>query len=231
MSGPRAVQLALDLGHRPALGREDFLVADNNADAVAWIDRWPDWPGPALCLVGPAGSGKTHLAQVWRARSGAEVIEGGVLTSGSPLTSGRIPKAVVVEGADCPGDEEALLHLYNMIAEDTGHLLLTATAPPSRWDLRLSDLVSRLRAAPVTRIDPPGDALLAAVLVKQFADRQLRVGADIVAYLVARMERSFAAATEIVAALDAAALARRRDITIALAREVLRPENEEGTKR
>lgn len=231
MSGVRAVQLALDLGHRPALGREDFLVAGNNADAVAWIDRWPDWPGPALCLVGPAGCGKTHLAQVWRARSGADVIDSGALTAGSPPLSVKRTNAVVVERADCAGDEEVLLHLYNMIAEDKGHLLLTATAPPSRWDIQLSDLASRLRAAPVARIDPPGDALLAAVMVKQFEDRQLRVGADVVAYLVARMERSFAAAAEMVAALDAAALARRRDITIALAREVLRLENKEGPKK
>ncbi len=198
----RSGQLALDLGHRPALEREDFLVSPCNENAVAWIDRWPDWPGPALVIHGPAGCGKTHLARVWRQRSGAT-------------------KGAVIENADRPGDDVALFHLYNQHAEQGGHLLLTANTPPARWSGRLPDLVSRLAAAPTVAIGPPDDTLIAQVLVKLFADRQLEVGAEVVSYLVTHMERSFAAARHLVGAADAAALAAKRPITVPLVRDVL----------
>ncbi len=198
----RPAQLALDLGHRPALGREDFLVAPCNEDAVAWIDRWPDWPGPALVIHGPAGCGKTHLAQVWRARAGAG-------------------EDSVIEDADRPGDDVALFHLFNRRAEDGGHLLLTARTPPARWRDRLPDLVSRLAAVPTVEIGPPDDILVTQVLVKLFADRQIEVGPEVVSYLVTHMERSFDAARELVAAADTAALAGKRAVTVPLVREVL----------
>jgi chromosomal replication initiation ATPase DnaA len=215
------VQLALDLGHRTAYGREDFLVAPCNTEAVAWLDRWPDWPAPALTLHGPADCGKSHLAQVWRARSRAlelprESLH--VADLGERLGAAR---AAIVEDADAGIDEEALLHLYNMLAERGGHLLLTARAAPSRWRLGLADLRSRLVAAPAVAVAAPDEPLIAALLVKLFADRQLRVGAEPIAYLVARMERSFAAARRLVAALDQAALAAHRPVTVPLARAVL----------
>jgi chromosomal replication initiation ATPase DnaA len=198
----RAGQLALDLGHRPALGREDFLVAPCNADAVAWIDRWPDWPGPALVIHGPAGCGKSHLAQVWRTRSGT--------SAGS-----------VVEDADRPDDDVALFHRYNRLTEEGGHLLLTARTPPARWPGRLPDLVSRLVAAPTVAIGPPDETLIAQVVVKLFADRQLDIGPDVVAYLATHMERSFDSARNLVAATDTAALAAKRAVTVPLVRAVL----------
>ncbi len=214
-------QLALDLGHRPAYGREDFLVAPSNAEAVLWLDRWPDWPAPALTVHGPAGCGKSHLAQVWRRHADAlELPPQGLAVAalGERLGAAR---AAIVEDADRGVEEEALLHLYNMLAERRGHLLLTAREPPARWHLRLADLASRLLAAPAVAVAPPDDALLSAVLVKLFADRQLRVGAELIAYLVSRMERSFAAAARLVAALDGAALAAGRPVTVPLARAVL----------
>ncbi len=198
----RSEQLALDLGHRPALGREDFLVAPCNENAVAWIDRWPDWPGPALVIHGPAGCGKTHLARVWRQRSGAA-------------------ENAVIENADRPADDVALFHLYNRHAEEGGHLLLTARTPPARWPERLPDLISRLAASPTVAIGAPDDTLIAQVVVKLFADRQLEAGAEVVSYLVTHMERSFAAARRLVAAADAAALAAKRPITVPLVRDVL----------
>lgn len=213
-------QLPLDLGFRPALERADFLIAPCNAAAVAWLDRWPAWPGTALSLSGPAGSGKTHLVEVWRARSAA------VRINASELLSTRVPqllgayKAAAVDDADT-ADEEALLHLFNLLAERQGHLLLAAREPPARWALALADLRSRLLASPVTGVEAPDDALLAAVLVKLFGDRQLRIGEEVIAYLLPRMERSFAAAQEIVAALDRAALAGQRAVTVRLARDVL----------
>ena len=195
-------QFALDLGHRPALRREDFLVAPCNENAVAWVDRWPDWPGAALVIHGPAGCGKTHLAQIWRQRSGG--------TDGA-----------VIENADQPVDDVALFDLYNRRVEDGGHLLLTARTPPARWPGRLPDLVSRLAASPTVAIGAPDDTLMAQVVVKLFADRQLEVGTEVVPYLVTHMERSFAAARRLVADADAAALAAKRPITIKLVRDVL----------
>lgn len=207
------------------MGCEDFLVAPSNADAVAWLDRWPSWPAPALTVFGPDGCGKTHLSQVWRARSHA------VVTRGDMLDSAEVPallapaNAVVVEDADAVSGrherEEALFHLYNLAREQHGHLLLLSRKAPSRWRTRLADLRSRIKGAPAVEVRPPDDALLAAVLVKLFADRQLRPGLEVVSYLLARMERSLDSARRLVAALDHASLAAHRGVTVPLAREVL----------
>jgi chromosomal replication initiation ATPase DnaA len=213
-------QLPLDLPHRPALGRDDFLVAPANEAAVAWLDRWPDWAAPALALVGPSGSGKTHLAQVFAARSGARFLAAERLGDAPVQDLLGVATAVIVEEAS-RAPEEALLHLYNVLAERRGNLLLPAREPPARWGIVLADLRSRLLAAPVASLQPPDDQLLAAVLVKLFTDRQLAVGAEVLAYLVPRLERSFAAASAIVAALDRASFAAHRPVTVPLAREVL----------
>ncbi len=213
-------QLILDLGHRPALGERDFLVAPCNQAAVQWLDCWPDWPAPALAIHGPAGCGKTHLARVFAARSRAPILEAERVTTASvPARLGEA-RACVVDDAD-RADAEPLLHLYNLIAERGGHLLLTAREPPARWPGLLPDLRSRLAAAPAVGVSAPDDALLAALLVKLFADRQLAVGEEVVLFLVRQMERSFDAARRLVADLDAAALRDRRSITIPLARSVL----------
>lgn len=219
-------QLPLDLGHLPALGREDFLVAASNEAAVGWLERWPDWPQPALAMYGPSGAGKTHLAHVFAARARATGATP-ILIEPASLEIETLPalvgasRTVVVDSANLAA-EQALLHLYNFIAERRGHLLIVAPSPPSRWSIALPDLRSRLLAAPAVALNPPDDALLGAVLVKLFADRQITVAADVIAYLVPRIERSFAAARAAAAALDAAALAEKRPITVPLARRVLR---------
>nr|WP_158048027.1 DnaA/Hda family protein [Skermanella pratensis] len=207
------------------MGADDFLVAPSNEAAVAWLDLWPNWPAPALVIFGPAGCGKTHLAQVWRARTQAPRIEPGDLRIETlPKLLGEAA-AVVIDNADRgTGDaraERALFHLYNLAQETGGHLLLTSESAPARWGIKLPDLRSRLMAAPAVAVGAPDDALLAAILVKLFADRQLRVGADVVSFLVTHMERSFDAARRLVADLDAAALAARRRVTVPLARRVL----------
>jgi DnaA regulatory inactivator Hda len=213
-------QLPLDLGHRPALGVADFLVAPPNQEAVAWLDRWPDWPAPALVLAGPAGSGKTHLAHVFAARAGAvQIAAAALVVARVPDLLGGAPAAALDDAERA--EEEAFLHLYNVLAERGGHLVVLAREPPARWGIRLADLRSRLLAAPVARLLPPDDALLSAVLVKLFADRQLQVGEAVIAYLLARIERSFAAAQAAVAALDRAALAAQRRVTVPLVRAVL----------
>jgi chromosomal replication initiation ATPase DnaA len=206
---------------------EDFLVADCNREAVAWIDRWPDWPGPALVVYGPAGCGKTHLARVWQGLSGAVAVTPEGLCGSEPRELLGEARGGVVEDVDralSGAGERALLHLYNVLAERRGHLLVTAERPPASLDLAVPDLASRLAAAPAAAIGAPDDALLAAVLIKLFADRQLAVAHDVIAYLLARMERSFEAAGRVVAAIDRTALAGRRGISVALVRQVLADE-------
>ncbi len=221
-------QLALDLGTRPALGMEDFVVGPCNEAAVGWLDSWPRWPGPVLAIHGPRGCGKTHLAQVFRARAHARPVGAADLTAAGARRLAEAVGAVVLDDADrvLEGggriDEAALLHLHTALAEAGGHLLLTARTAPARWAIRLPDLASRLRAAPAVAVTAPDDALMAAVLVKLFADRQLRVGREVVGFLVRRMERSFEAARDVVATIDAGALAAHRNVTVPFVREVLR---------
>lgn len=222
---PPARQLAFDFGHRPSLGGDDFLVAPCNADAVAWIDAWPNWPAPAFVIHGPPGGGKSHLASVWRARANAIEIPAALVNATDVATAlGDAPAAVVEDAERHVADDKfarGLFHLYNMLAERRGHLLLTARSPVAQWPIALADLRSRLQAAPAAAIDLPDENLTAALLVKLFADRQLKVGDDVLAYLLARMERSFDAARRLVAALDAAALDAKRNVSVPLAGEVL----------
>jgi chromosomal replication initiation ATPase DnaA len=214
-------QLPIAFPRRTALGRADFLVSPGNEAAIAWLDRWPLWPAGALVLHGPPGCGKTHLVHLWRERAKGVAILGDQLDEGS-LTAliEADPSGVAVDDAD-RADERALLHLYNCCRERRLGLLLTAARPPGTWAIELGDLRSRLRAAVAVGIAPPDDALLGAVLVKHFADRQLRVMPEVIAYLVSRLERSFAAAADIASRLDAAALAGGRAVTVPLARRVL----------
>jgi len=206
-----------------ALRREDFFVSPANAVALAAVDGWRGWPGGKLMLTGPQGSGKTHLAQLWAAESGAALVAGADL-AGADIPALSAQGAVAVEDAEAvaghPEAEAALFHLHNVVVQ-RGQLLLTAATPPRDWGLGLPDLASRMQAAPVARLEAPDDALLSAVLIKLFADRQITVLPALIPYLVARMERSLSAARGLVAALDARALAEGRAVTVRLAADVL----------
>ncbi len=215
-------QIPLDLPHRAAMGASDYLVAPCNRDAVAWLDRWPVWPAPALVVHGAEGCGKTHLTHVWQTQSGAVAIDCRALTTDNVPHLLGDAVACFIEDADRGFDEEAVLHLYNLLAERGGHLLFTAREPVLRWGIILPDLSSRLAAAMSVAVDAPDDELIAGILIKHFMDRQIRVDPAVVTYLLGRMERSFAAARRVVAALDLAGLAEKRGITVPLAREVLR---------
>lgn len=214
-------QLPLEFENRPALGGEDFLIAPCNREAVAWLDKWPDWNAPALVIYGPPGCGKTHLAHVFMASTGA------VLLTAEMVRDAGLPQLIssvnncVFDDADDGLDEESLFHLYNALASKGGRILLTATRPPNGWGLELADLASRLKAAPAIEIGLPDDGLIRAVLVKLFSDRQLRVEEGVVEYMALRMERSLDAAGRMVAAIDLAALKEKRNITLPLVRGVL----------
>ncbi|MGC9368291.1 MAG: chromosomal replication initiator DnaA [Paracoccaceae bacterium] len=217
-------QMAFDLPVRSATGREDFFVSPSNAVAVAQIEAWRDWPQRKLVLVGPMGAGKTHLAHVWAAASGAQIIAAADLP-GAGIEALAARGAVAVEDADrIAGDraaEEALFHLHNLILAEGGALMLTARTAPRQWPLVLPDLRSRLEATASATLEAPDDALLAALLVKLFADRQITVPPRLISYLVGRMDRSFAAAQALVADLDRRALETGRKISERLAAELL----------
>jgi chromosomal replication initiation ATPase DnaA len=217
------LQLTLDLDHAASFARDDFLGGPTNAAALALIDGWPDWPSRSVLLVGPEGSGKSHLSAIWAERSGARFLAAHSL-AGSDLPAALATGALVLEDlAEDQFDERALFHLLNLAREQAAHLLLTTRAVPAGWRLRTPDLASRLKALPVVTLAPPDDALLRAVLVKLFADRQLDVDEGLIGYLASRIERSFAGARQVVATLDAEALRQKRPVTRALAAELLRP--------
>jgi chromosomal replication initiation ATPase DnaA len=213
-------QLAFDLPTLPAFRPEDFFTTQANAPALSAISD----PGQnRLILIGPQGAGKTHLAHVWlqkwSAGNPAILIQPHELAHHLPNLARNA--AVAVDNADAAErDETAFFHLYNLLVP-SGRLLLTATTPPRDWGLTLPDLASRLTTMPQARLDPPDDALLSAVLVKLFADRQTIVSPNLIAYLVTRMDRSIAAARSLVAQLDALALARGGPITRVLAAELM----------
>lgn len=216
-----AAQLPLGFDHRPSMSGADFLVTECNRAAVAWLDKWPDWPGPALVVHGPPASGKTHLAHVFQAQTGGTLVPGGALNDGDVRGAQRDGGVVIVDDADKSADEAILLHLYNVVADADGHLLLTAATPPARWNIGLPDLASRLRAAPSAGVRLPDEDLMAAVLTKQFSDRQLRVDPAVISFLLPRIERSFTALEKLVDDIDRASLAEKRNVTLPFVRKLL----------
>ena len=218
-----AEQLAFPLPRLEARGRDAFFVAPANALAVRQVEGWRDWPERKLVLTGPEGSGKTHLAHVWATLSGARVVAARALAPAAIPALAEGP--VAVEDADRVAGhaqaETALFHLHNLVLANGRPLLLTARRAPRHWRLALPDLRSRIEATATATLEAPDDALLAAVLVKLFADRQIAPPPRLIEYCVRRMDRSFAAARKLVAELDARALATGRPLGIALAAEVL----------
>jgi chromosomal replication initiation ATPase DnaA len=219
VNGPR--QIAFGFDHRPSLTDDDFLVTSANRDAVAWLDAWPNWPAPALVIYGPVGSGKSHLGQVFRARTQAIAISPKTLGAAGFADLLANARECLIDDADTIADTEALLHLYNAVAARGGHILMTARKAPAFWQITLLDLRSRLLSAPAAALGRPDDELIKAVLGKLFSDRQVRVDVDVVEYLARRMERSLTEAQRLVAAIDQAALAAHREVTVPFVRDLM----------
>ncbi len=203
----------MELPHDPAMGRDDFLIADSNRAAFDRIDAWPDWPAPIQFLVGPEGSGKSHLAAIWQGAADAK------RATCAELTVNAVPElmssgALLLE--DCAAsqrNERALFHLLNYVREQSGHVLVVTEEMPAYWSVELPDLRSRLRAAPVITVDEPDDALLRAVLAKLFHDRQIAVDENVLTFMIVRMERSLRAASVLVEEIDKQALAAKAPVT------------------
>lgn len=216
-------QLSFNLPQRPAMDRDAFFVAPSNAEAVRLIEHADLWPGGKLLLLGPEGSGKTHLVHVWAQQTGARIVAAQRLARADIPVLAAGPVAVedahLLAGRDA--EQTALFHLYNLLTAQGQPLLLTARGPVPGWQLSLRDLASRLGSVAATRLRQPDDALLGAVLTKLFADRQLRPAPDTVPYLVRRIDRSFEAARAVVRRMDRAALDSGREINRALARDLL----------
>ncbi len=208
----RSRQLALELPHRQALGRDDFLVTSSNAAAVALVDDWPNWPARTALIVGPPGSGKTHLVEVWRQKSNAaRILSSDLTVETAPdlISTG----AVAIEHTGAPYDERAFFHLLNLVKQQNGFCLIASGTRPEQWNIGIPDLLSRLRAVPVLEILPPDDALLRGVLVKLFFDRQINADESIVSFMLTRMPRSLEAARLLVAEIDRRALEKQTEVT------------------
>ena len=215
-------QLAFALPHAESLTRDNFLEGPANGAGIALVDAWPEWPNRIMLLVGPEGSGKSHLATIWAEQAGARSTAAHALTPASVPGALATGALVVEDLRSADFDERALFHLMNLAREDEAYVLITARVPPAALEIELRDLRSRLRAVPVVSLLPPDDQLFRALIVKFCADRQLAVDEAVVGYLATRIERSYAAVRQIVELLDSEALRLGRPVTRALAAELLR---------
>ena len=216
-------QLPLSLAHRPAFDRGEYLVSICNEAATAWIDSWPSWPDATwgLNIYGPEASGKSHLAEVWARKAGA------IMLRPADLCADRLPTLlgaahhVILDNVDASLPGVPAFHLFNMIVERQGALLLLSRMPVSRMALQPADLKSRFAALPAVAISDPDDALISGIMDKLFRDRQLFVTEEVLAFLIERMERSFSEARALVETIDAMSLADGRRITLPLVRRAL----------
>lgn len=216
------VQLAFDMSLDPIYRWENFYISPSNEEAISLLQRWPQWDSRVQLIYGPSGSGRTHIAHLWRNESRASFVDDSVLTLDYLPEYVAQNSVLIVDNADEITCYKGLFHLYNLIHECQGYLLLTAKTPPRQWRIQLPDLASRLQSIPATEIKTPNDSLLYALLIKRFSDLQVRVAENVVMYLVKHMKRSYPAVQELTTVLNRVSLQQRRNITLPLAKEVLK---------
>lgn len=213
-------QFTLDLDRPSDLSLSAFARAPANEAAMRWVEQWPDWPAPAVCIAGPPHSGKSHLGTIWQDRAEAVPVELAELRE-THLEAGLDRPLWIDRGAAAPFQEDALFHALNLAREEGGTILLTADEPPAKWQVTLPDLASRLKAVPVAVLAEPDDALLEAILIKRFSDLGIDADPSVMRYLLARMERSYAALNAVVWAFGRQTLAAQRRASVPLAAQVL----------
>ena len=221
--------MALNFPCRPSLGREDFMVAECNIDAVKAIDMWPQWPYFAICLSGDAGCGKTHLANVFAQRVACETSKPYRIPFVKAQSLNRelvnqvyeSSHQIVIEDLQELKNQEALFHLYNTYRDMGGNILFTSEVAPARINFSLADLRSRMNIVPIYEIKKPDDELLMALLLKLFNDRQINPSPELLNYLLSNMQRSFAYARKLVEEIDNISLERKRAVSVAIAREAI----------
>ena len=216
----RPRQLPLDLARAPGFSRDELVTSPANAQAVALVDAWPEWPARVAVLVGPPGAGKSHLGAIWRERAEAVALDPTRL--GAAAVEAASARPVFIDDIDAqPLDQPGLFHLVNAVQAAGTSLLMTARRMPAAWGATLPDLASRLKAAATVTIGAPDDLLLSGVIIKLFADRQVEIDRQVVQYLVRRIERSLATANDLVERLDRAALEQKTRVSRALAASVI----------
>ena len=214
-------QLILPLPHAPSFAREDFISAPSNAAALTLVEGWPDWPAPLMLLSGPPGAGKSHLAAIFAARTGAALLHGAEIRAADPDVVTCAPALALDDAEEGLSAEAAFFHLINFARARGVAILMTAKRAPALWGVKTPDLVSRLRLAPLVEIAPPEPPLIEAALTKMFSDRQLSVEPTLIAYIARRLDRSLGSARALVETLDAEALAQGRKVTRAMASALL----------
>lgn len=218
-------QIPLPLPHREAMEADDYCVTASNREAAMWVNSWPEWPSHCLVVLGTSGSGKTHLKNLWIQKSHGKTIKAEDLANKDAGSLVMSNKVIAIDDVDLiagnRASEETLFHLFNLLKETKGFLLLTSSKPAAQWVAGLADLRSRLLASPTTTIGVPNDELLTMLLVKQFHDRQIEVGAELIDYILPRIERTTSAVRDLVTALDRASLAEGRGVTLLLAKRIL----------
>ena len=225
-------QLIFDLKANISFDRRNFYVSNANKDTVQLLNSWPDWPTKSLAIIGPAGSGKSHLVSYWAEEAEAIVVKAqDILLAEVPTLSEY--SAIVVEDCDklhsnsrhtdCRKDrEQAILHLLNLISQKLSYTVLTGSSFPAYWSIKLQDLASRIATFPVAELAVPGDELLMAVMLKQFEDRQIKVKPGLISFVCSRIDRSFEAVQEFVEGIDKFTLTEKREVTIPAASKVLK---------
>lgn len=225
-----AQQLPFDFAYRAASSAGDFIISEPNGEAVAWIDRYPAWPGAGLLLIGQSGNGKTHLARVWQQKSGAVYVNNAKALA--DVLADEAPQNVIIDDAQnyARAAQEGLFHLFNRALLNKTHLLICATDIPQTWGLTLPDLASRLETLPVARLGDPDDMLLAALFVKHMTQRGITIKPEVMEYIFLRLPRSAAAVADVAAALDRYALEAGKGISLALARQFFNAHGETAPK-